>query len=81
MSALCDVRAVARHCHPADVPRQSRQNDDVLPFRGRECALLRHRNHPGHRVEGQPRLLQVHLPNHGVPQTEELLLVTAHQVR
>ena len=35
MGALCDVRAVARRRHPADVPRQSRQNHDVLPFRGR----------------------------------------------
>lgn len=81
MGALCDVRVVDRRRHPADAPRQSRQNDDVLPFRGWKCALLRRRNRPGHRAEGQPRLLQVHLPDHRLPEADELLLVTAHQVR
>ena len=81
MDTLRDVWAVPCTGDCTDIPQQSQQNHHVLSLRDWKRGILRCRNHLGHRIEGQPRFLQVHLPHHSVPQTNELFLTATRKMR
>ena len=81
-SALCDVYTVVGAGFQP-VPDEGRESgaDHVLDVLGRKRTLL----HRGHRagvcVQGQPRVLQVSLPHHGVSQAHELFFTSARALQ
>ena len=75
------ICTVARTC-PLAVPfRKSHQAHYVSAVRYRQSGVLCGWYHPCRGFQGQPRVLQVYLPDYGLPQADELLLLASHPLR
>ena len=67
---------------PPAVPfRQSQQAHPIHAVSHRQLGLLCGGHSSCRCVQGQPRLLQIHLSRHGLPQADEPLLLATHPLR
>ena len=81
MDSLCHVWTITCLGRSADMFGQGEQDQHVLSIRGRKRVVLCGWDHPCPRSERQPSFLQIHLSDHSVPKTDELLLGVACEMR